>query len=153
VSLFGEGYYDFLDREQVRLHLGARFDNISRLNIALEDMNKTYRLVSAEGALILTPDRNNAIKIIGHIAQNFGIADIYSPNQYFTDERNSIIPYDHFEDPTLLPDKSTEVISKFEYIPIKPEISQSVELVTFHEENDLFGVDRISFALKLQTDF
>lgn len=128
-SLYGEGLYEVSDK--LDAHFGLRYDLHSR---TIEQGG----VLNPKLGVIYKPSTNHRVKLVFQQSANNGSADNYEFN------RNSIgddgkpfagVDY-HYENPFNPPTASTPVIPPVtEDIlhQLKPERSQSVELMTFHQ--------------------
>lgn len=124
-SVFGEGIYNINDK--FATHFGLRYDRHTRTA-------QHGGVLNPKIGLVFKPNDNHSVKLVYQQSANNGSADNYEFNRYSISDEG--IPFEgddyHFSDPTrpenILPPVNEELLKQ-----LKPERSQSIELMTFHQ--------------------
>jgi len=124
-SIFGEGVYNIND--MFSTHFGVRYDRHTRTV-------QHGGVLSPKIGLVFKPSENHSVKLVYQQSANNGSADNYEFNRYLVSDEG--VPFDgddyHFSDPTrtenIIPPVNDELLKE-----LKPERSQSVELMSFHQ--------------------
>lgn len=131
-SLFSEGIYDLTDK--VSAHFGVRYDIHTRTA-------QHGGVINPKLGVVYKPADRHSLKLVFQQSANNGTADSYEHNRYSIRPDGVVMDYDYYTNPTATnPWDLKKGASDEELHNLKPEKTQSIELMTYHQFTDNFIV-------------